>query len=131
MPEMPSDEDATLRVLTGIMAGTVKPALRAEARRNIPKVIARNVREEPRSTWTPQLVVKQAHRDTSAKTMRIWGLLGIDDDELLNLARKGLKMAGVSWKESEVLEVTKLRPTIKERFRAVGRFIKRIFIYDS
>lgn len=128
MPEMPSDEDATLRVLTGIMAGTVRPALRAEALRNIPKAIERNVRREPQTAWTPQLVVKRAHRDTSVKTMRIWRLLGIDDDELLGLARKGLKKTGISWDEQEI---PKVRLTIKERLRLVGRFLKGIFIYNS
>ena len=128
MPEMPSDEDATLRVLTGIMAGTVKPALRAEARRNIPKAIERNVRRETQTAWTPQLVVKRAHRDTSIKTMRIWQLLGIDDDELLGLARKGLKKAGISWDEQET---PKVRLTIKERLRSIWRFLKGIVITEG
>ena len=128
MPEMPSDEDATLRVLKGIMAGTVKPALRAEALRNIPKAIARNVLRETQTAWTPQLVVKRAHRDTSVKTMRIWRLLGIDDDELWGLARKGLKKAGISWDEQEI---PKVRPTIKSLAASFWRFLKGIVVIED
>lgn len=127
-----SSEDATLAVLLGPMGSTARGPLRAEARRNFPEAIARNIRKEPRAPWSPQFVVERIHRDTSPKTLQVYSLLGIDDDELLALARKGLEKAGVDWIKVGVAPFARHegpgpRLTIGDRVRAFGRRIKELF----
>jgi len=92
-------EDDTLQVLMGPMAGQARLPLRQEALHNIPKIMHRKILEQPEVPWTPELVVRRVHRDTSTKTIQILALLGIDDDELCNLARKALRKAGRTWEE--------------------------------
>ena len=133
--EVPSDEDATIKVLTSSMGGSVRSMLGKQARRNIPKVIERNVRNEPQTDWTPQLVIKRVNRDTSAKTLHIYQLLGIDDKELLNLAKLGLKKAGISFEDVAVLATPKEKTTIKNRVKAfmksAWRFLKGIVYTEN
>jgi len=104
MAELIQDnEDATLMVLTGPMAGQAKWPLRQEARHKIPKLMRKKILEQPEVPWTPELVVQRVYRDTSTKTIQILGLLGIDDDELHDLARKALRLAGRQWHDGPTL----------------------------
>ena len=128
MPTLPSEEDQALIALTSNMAGALRPALRKKARQNIPKVIAKNARNKPNKIWTPESVVKSIYRDTSTKTLQVYKLLGIDRDELLMLAWQGLNRAGIYSDKPVIAEIVKEKKTIRERFTAVGRYIKGIFI---
>jgi len=83
----------------GPMAGQARAPLRLEALHKIPNVMRRNILAEPETLWTPELVLRRVHRDTSTKTIQILALLGIDDEELRNLARKALRKAGRTWEE--------------------------------
>lgn len=133
--EVPSDEDATIKVLTSSMGGSVRSVLRKQARRNIPKLIERKVRDKPQIAWTPQLVVKQVRRDTSAKTLHIFQLLGIDDEEFMNLAKLGLRKAGITFEDVAVLDTPKEELTIKNRVKAfmksAWRFLKGIVYTEN
>ena len=102
---MSDKEDSTLQVLMGPMAGRARWPLRQEALHSIPQVMRRKILEQPECPWTPELVVRRVHRDTSTKMIQILALLGIDDEELRNLARKALRKAGRTWEEGvEVAE---------------------------
>lgn len=131
MQNLPSEEDQALIALNSRMSGALRPALRKKARQNIPAVIARNAKQQRNKIWTPESVVKSIYRDTSTKTLEVYRLLGIDRDELLMLAWKGLNRAGIYSEMPVIAEIVKYRPTIKERIMAAGRYIKGLFIYDS
>ena len=128
MQNQPSEEDQALIVLNSSKAGAVRPILRKKAQRSIPGIIARNALNKPNKIWTPESVVKSIYRDTSSKTLEVYRLLGIDRNELMMLAWKGLDKAGIYCEKPVMQAIAKEKKTIKERIMALGRYIKGIFI---
>ena len=126
----PSDEAAAIMVLKGPMASMIKPGLRAEARRKIPKIMKREILKNKERNWSPQTVVNQVYEDTSPTTIQVYKLLGIDRSELTKLARQALNECGYYFTDDQADYIQGYREYAAWYIK-IMRFIKSIFITEG
>jgi hypothetical protein len=106
--------DAAIYTLSNNPPKFAKNLIKKNLIQNTRKAITIKVKADRKTAWTPELVVSRMHKDTDADVFVLFGLVGIGEAELLEIARGALEMLGFKCppREARVVAVGAVAPEV-------------------
>lgn len=95
MQNVPNPIEAAITVLSMNPPGFIKSKIKNNLIYNTRKAITIKAKADRSVVWTPELVLSRMHEDTDADVFLLFELAGIDEANLLEIAREALESIGI------------------------------------